>query len=109
VRINVYAEETIYDESAVEIVEKVADTGARFVGVRFYLKSPPELHHRAGDDDRTAITFWIKSPKTGFEPHDAEAIVSLLETAGAKLRTFALDQLYPAAAPPPQPGSGGER
>lgn len=29
-----------------------------FHGLRFYLKSPNDLHHSADDDDRSAITFW---------------------------------------------------
>ncbi len=49
-RINIYTEE-LTDE--VEVVEK-----GGFHGLRFYLKSPEELHHDADDDDRSAITFW---------------------------------------------------
>jgi hypothetical protein len=55
-RINVYNEELL-DE--VELIEKTADTGVHFYGIRLFLKSPPELHHSKDDDDRTAITFWF--------------------------------------------------
>lgn len=59
-RINVYAEE-LTDE--VELVTKTVDDddGVRvFYGIRFYLKSAPELHHSENDDDRSAITIWTK-------------------------------------------------
>ena len=53
-RFNVYSEELTY---RVERVTKEAN-GQTFHGVRFYLKSPPELHHSAEDDDTSAVTFW---------------------------------------------------
>ena len=56
VRINVYSQELTRD---VEIVSKPADTGIVYHGVRIYLASPDVLHHTPGDDDRSAITFWI--------------------------------------------------
>lgn len=60
-RINVYAEE-MTDE--VELVTKTVtddEFGERvFYGVRLFFKSPPQLHHSADDDDRSAITFWVK-------------------------------------------------
>lgn len=60
-RINVYAEE-LTDE--VEVVTKTVtdeEFGERtFFGLRFFLKSPPELHHSEEDDDRSAITLWVK-------------------------------------------------
>jgi|SRR6478735_10766290 len=66
---NVYAEE-LADET--ELVTKtVTDEkfGTRtFYGVRFYLKSPPELHNDPADDDRSAITLWV--PWTRAHGHD---------------------------------------
>lgn len=57
-RINIYGEELTDD---FEVVEKhIEDTGNDYVGVRFFLKSPPELHYDENDDDRTAVTFWAK-------------------------------------------------
>ena len=53
-RINIYSEEFT---QRVEHVEKVAN-GHTFHGVRFYLKSPPDLHHSIEDDDTSAVTFW---------------------------------------------------
>jgi hypothetical protein len=57
VRINLYEEE-LTDE--VRVVNKLAEnTGITYYGVRFYLKSPPELHDTDDDDDRSAVTFWF--------------------------------------------------
>lgn len=58
-RINVYAEE-LTDEVEI-VVKNVTDdeNGTRtFYGLRFYLKSPDDLHHSDEDDDRSAITIW---------------------------------------------------
>lgn len=56
-RINLYEEEPT-DE--VVIVNTTADnTGITYYGVRFYLKSAPELHATDADDDRSAVTFWF--------------------------------------------------
>jgi hypothetical protein len=57
-RVNIYSEEITH---RIEIVEKTADTGTTFVGLRLYLKSPPELHSTADDDDTSAVTFWATS------------------------------------------------
>ncbi len=53
----------IYSEELTERVEKVTKeaNGHTFYGLRFYLKSPPELHHTAEDDDTSAVTFWAAS------------------------------------------------
>ena len=75
-RINVYAEEIIHE---VALVEKIADTGRKFFGVRLFLASAPELHHEPGDDDRSAITFWV--PWTKKLGHDPQALVALFGSA----------------------------
>lgn len=66
VRINIYAEELTNE---VEVVTKTVtddEFGERtFYGLRFYLKSPPELHHSADDDDRSAVTMWVKWTRKG--------------------------------------------
>ncbi len=56
-RINVYDEEIIGE---VQRLEKTADTGAVFVGVRIFLASPDVLHRSEEDDDRSAVTFWFE-------------------------------------------------
>lgn len=66
-RVNVYAEEMT---DRIEIVEKVAVTGERFTGLRFYLELPATMPdgtqvrgsflHGIGDDDSSAVTFWGK-------------------------------------------------
>jgi hypothetical protein len=55
-RINVYSQELTKE---IEHVTKTADTGIVYHAVRMYLASPDVLHHAPGDDDRSAITFWI--------------------------------------------------
>jgi hypothetical protein len=55
-RINVYHEE-LTDE--VRFVEKVAETGIVYFGIRMFQASAPELHHTLEDDDRSAITLWF--------------------------------------------------
>jgi hypothetical protein len=63
-RINVYAEEVT---SETEIIRKTVHTDEgtdeTFYGVRFYLLSPKELHHSSDDDDRSAITLWVRWTK----------------------------------------------
>lgn len=75
-RINVYSQELITDDDSLHeisgdlgaeegacVAELVAptesDTGAVYSAVRLYLHSSPRLHHPPGDDDRSAITFWL--------------------------------------------------
>lgn len=57
-RVNVYQEELTTE---VKLVKKKAETNAEFIGIRFYLHSPHELHDDLGDDDRSAVTFWSTS------------------------------------------------
>ena len=57
-RLNIYYEEITH---RVEVVEKTADTGRSFLGLRIHLRSPPELHHTKEDDDTSAVTFWFDS------------------------------------------------
>lgn len=58
-RINVYAEELMDRFEVVERVPSTGHTDQTFYGLRFYLKSPPELHADAEDDDTSAITVWF--------------------------------------------------
>jgi hypothetical protein len=59
-RINVYSQELTKE---IEHVSKVADTGIEYHAIRMYLASPDVLHHAPGDDDRSAITFWIPNAR----------------------------------------------
>jgi|RhiMetdeSRZDD1v2_1073273.scaffolds.fasta_scaffold783588_2 hypothetical protein len=62
-RVNVYAEEIrVVPEPAVEIVRKEVD-GQVFYGIRLYLGFP--FIHREGDDDSSAVTFWVPWTKEG--------------------------------------------
>ena len=85
-RVNVYAEE-ITEEY--EVIQKTADTGATFIGVRFYLESADKLHHSKSDDDRSAVTFWVRSGRFGFKPGDELKLAGLLADASFALRTRA--------------------
>lgn len=60
-RINVYSQELTKE---IEHVEKTADTGITYHAIRMYLASPDVLHHAPGDDDRSAITFWIPNARS---------------------------------------------
>ena len=59
-RVNIYEEE-ITDE--VKFVWTSPNPGRKFLGVRFFLKSSQSLHNTPDDDDRSAITFWLKDEK----------------------------------------------
>lgn len=64
-RINVYNEELTQE---IEWAEKhVEATGKTYYGLRMFLKSAPELHHTADDDDRSAITFWFGTKRKAAE------------------------------------------
>ncbi len=55
-RINVYSQE-LTDE--VKTIEKEADTGVVYSAVQMILHSHHFLHNEPGDDDRSAVTFWL--------------------------------------------------
>jgi len=57
VRINVYSQE-LTDE--VIAVEKKSNTGIVYHAAQLVLHSSERLHHPPMDDDRTAITFWLR-------------------------------------------------
>lgn len=60
-RINVYAEELTTETEVVTKTVTDEKFGTRtFYGIRMFLKSAPELHHSKEDDDRSAITFWVR-------------------------------------------------
>lgn len=84
-RINIYAEEITNE---VELVKK--DAGGRtFYGIRFWLKSPEDLHHTVEDDDRSAVTLWVPwTKRTGNRPVALARVfnraLKLLDTVPAK-------------------------
>lgn len=60
-RINVYAEELTTETEVVTKTVTDDEFGERvFYGIRVFLKSPDALHHSEEDDDRSAITFWLR-------------------------------------------------
>jgi hypothetical protein len=83
-RVNVYAEEL---KNEVVITSKEADTGNKFIGVRFMLESAPGLHYRDNDDDRSAVTFWI--PGSKFKGYKIDEAIAIFQSAIDKLRLVA--------------------
>lgn len=59
-RVNIYREE-LPRTPEVEIVTTEPRPGVVYHGVRIILASAKELHQREGDDDRSAVTFWVGS------------------------------------------------
>jgi hypothetical protein len=67
-RLNIYSQELLLDDDSavgreLELVTQQADTGITYSAVRMFLKSAECLHDRPGDDDRSAITFWLPKSK----------------------------------------------
>jgi hypothetical protein len=61
-RINIYNEELTNEIEVVSKTVNDAEFGERtFLGFRFYLESPDVLHHGDIDDDRSAVTLWVRS------------------------------------------------
>lgn len=89
-RMNIYAEE-LTDET--ELVEKdVTDEefGTRtFYGIRLFLHSPDQLHHSAEDDDRSAITIWVKWTRKGGS--DFSTVDALLRNMKAQATKACID------------------
>lgn len=74
IRVNVYAEELT---DRVELVTKRVDEDGineTFYGVRVYLGFP--FIHREGDDDSSAVTFWV--PWTKADGHDFDKLRNIL-------------------------------
>lgn len=85
-RVNVYAAEIT---GRCEIIEKTAETGASFVGIRFYLESAPQLKPPLHpDDDSSGVTFWVQSNRKGYKPDDEQFLIDLLNNAVALLHGY---------------------
>jgi hypothetical protein len=80
-RVNVYAEEIT---DAMEVVTAhVKETGATFVGLRFYLTTHEDM---LPDDDSPGVTFWVKSEQGGFRSGDEAWLADLFTRAATLLR-----------------------
>ena len=55
-RINVYSQELTKE---VALVEKTGANGDTHMGVRIFFDGSPRLSNGPGDDDRSAITYWL--------------------------------------------------
>lgn len=84
-RVNVYSQELITDGElgviTVESSSKEADTGVQYAYVRQYLDGSSRLHDHDGDDDRSAITWWL--PKS---PQRREELAGQFEALAAHVR-----------------------
>lgn len=78
-KVNVYSQE-LTDE--VVLVEKEAGTGIVYSGVQMVLHSSERLHNDPGDDDRSAVTFWL--PKSA---HRRESLAVAFEEAARLVRS----------------------
>jgi len=90
-RVNIYSQE-IKDD--LEVVKKdVKETGASFIGIRFYLESSDVLHPPMHpDNDDSAVTFWVKSKKDGFQKGDEKLLADLFRKAAYILEQGYSDQ-----------------
>ncbi len=77
-RINVYSQELT---SEVKTIEKESNTGLVYSAVQMMLHSSPLLHHLPGDDDRSAVTFWL--PKSR---ERREQLAQAFEEMAARVR-----------------------
>ena len=82
-RVNVYGEE-LTDE--VEIIKQRDDRDRVMYGVRFYLDSPESLHREPGEDDRSAVTFWV--PWSQATKHQVNLVHSMLLKALNKIEVL---------------------
>lgn len=78
-RINVYSQELT---SEVKTIEKESNTGLVYSAVQLMLHSSPMLHHPpGGDDDRSAVTFWLPKSK-----ERREQLAQAFEEMAARVR-----------------------
>ena len=77
-RVHVYSQE-LTDE--VNLIGKAAGTGVTYHGVQFILHSSDRLHNEPGDDDRSAVTFWL--PRS---PDRRESLAKAMERAAFLVR-----------------------
>jgi hypothetical protein len=86
-RLNVYSQELTPTKGPhIELITKVAEETVDGVpllysAVRMYLESPERLHYAEGDDDRSAITFWLPKSKGR-----REQFALILEALAQKVR-----------------------
>lgn len=89
-RLNIYSQELITDtDPPVTVVEggdKGSHTEATYSFVRQYLLSAPGLHDRPGDDDRSAITWWLPKSQARREvlARQFEALAAAVRRAPAE-------------------------
>jgi len=92
-RVNIYAEELTH---RTEIVTKKVE-GKTFYGIRLYLWFPGlgPFIHREGDDDSSAITFWV--PWTKEKGNNFDALSSVLDDLMQEIKRA---KVYDEVSPP---------
>lgn len=78
-RLNVYSQELTNEVIA---VEKESNTGRSYKAAQLILHSTDKLHHSQGDDDRSAVTFWLPASQ-----HRREEIAKAFEEIALIFRT----------------------
>lgn len=63
-RVNIYSQELLLDHREVKLVERKAENGVTYSGIRVFMHSSNRLHDTANDDDRSAVTFWLPKSST---------------------------------------------
>lgn len=63
-RVNVYSQELT---SEVLEISKESNTGKVYRAAQLILHSSPMLHNAPGDDDRSAVTFWLPKSQVNRE------------------------------------------
>lgn len=79
-RVNVYTEELCGDWGIATVEYVSSKTGNPMInyGLRIFLKSHPDLHRSAKDDDRSAVTIWCGSDR-GAIAHMLKNIIAGVE------------------------------
>jgi hypothetical protein len=86
-RVNVYSEELIGKFTIIRKPEP-GPNGRLFLGIRFFLFSPKELHHTETDDDRSAVTFWIPWDKATENENGKRWIAQMFRNVADKVENF---------------------
>lgn len=86
-RVNVYSEELIGEFTVVRKPEP-GPNGRLFLGVRFFMFSPKELHNTADDDDRSAVTFWVPWDKKSENEDGKKWMARLFRNAADRIEEF---------------------
>lgn len=83
-RVNVYSQELTPEVSVAEVATA---TGRKYRAARMFLHSSPRLHDILGDDDRSAVTFWLPASQ-----HRSLEMAAAFERIAQIFRDYAEEQ-----------------